>query len=76
MILYDKLQVFPGNSNQNGIVKNSLQEFATAKYIRFQPTTYYGWKALRVEVYGVLLKKGIFLLNLILSFPKINIIMV
>ncbi|XP_022793315.1 tyrosine-protein phosphatase Lar-like [Stylophora pistillata] len=50
-------KIFPGNSNQNGIVKNSLREFSSAKFIRFQPTTYHIWKALRVEVYGVLLTK-------------------
>ncbi|XP_022777801.1 neogenin-like, partial [Stylophora pistillata] len=50
-------KVFPGNSNRNGIVKNSLQEFSSGKFIRFQPTTYHSWKVLRVEVYGVLLTK-------------------
>ncbi|PFX13684.1 Lactadherin [Stylophora pistillata] len=50
-------KVFPGNSNQNGIVKNNLREFSSAKFIRFQPTTYHSWKSLRVEVYGVLLTK-------------------
>ncbi|XP_022783169.1 neogenin-like [Stylophora pistillata] len=49
--------VFPGNSNQSGIIKNSLQEFASATFIRFQPIAYNIWKVLRVEVYGVLLTK-------------------
>ena len=60
-ILHHKPQVFPGNSNQNGIVKNSLQEVAIAKFIRFQPTTYRNFKGLRVEVYGIILTKGIYI---------------
>ena len=59
-----KIQVFSGNSNQRDIIKNNLQEFASAKFIRFQPTTYHNWKALMVEVYGILLTKGIYLLLL------------
>ena len=58
-----------GNSNQNGIVKNNLQEFECAKFIRFKPTAYSGFKALRVEVYGILLTKGIYLF-LFLSPPE------
>ena len=57
-----KLQVFPGNSNQRDIIKNNLREFASGKLIRFQPTAYYSFKALMVEVYGILLTKGINLL--------------
>ena len=37
-----------------------------ARFIRFVPTEYYGYKALRVEVYGVLLSTGI---NSIFSVP-------
>ena len=62
--MYKKIQVFPGNSNQRDIIKNNLREFASAKFIRFQPTAYYNWKALMVEVYGILLTKGIYLLLL------------
>ncbi|PFX30135.1 Protein sidekick-2 [Stylophora pistillata] len=50
-------RLFPGNSNRNGITKNSLQDFASAKFIRFQPTEYNAYKALRVEVYGILLTR-------------------
>ena len=50
-------------------MKNSLQEFESAKFIRFKPTAYSGFKALRVEVYGILLTKGIYLL-LFLSPPE------
>ena len=60
--LFHKLQVFSGNSDNSGTIKNSLREFASAKFIRFQPKAYSMWKALRVEVYGVLLTKGIYLL--------------
>ena len=58
-----KLQVFPGNKDRNSIITNSLEEFASAKFIRFQPTAYSGYKGLRVEVYGILLSKGIYLLS-------------
>ncbi|XP_022808474.1 uncharacterized protein LOC111345455 [Stylophora pistillata] len=50
-------KVFTGNANRNTIKKNSLQEFASTKFIRFWPTAYHNWKVLRVEVYGVLLTK-------------------
>ena len=53
------LQVFNGNSGRNDIVKHSLKEYASARFIRFQPTTYSGHKALRVEVFGVLVSRGI-----------------
>ena len=52
------LQVFDGNSGKNDIVKNSLEEFAIARFIRFQPTSYSGYKSLRVEVYGTLVSAG------------------
>ena len=60
---YNKLQVFLGNVDQNNITKNSLKEFSSAKFIRFQPTAYNSRKALRVEVYGIAPTKGIFLLS-------------
>ena len=52
------LQVFYGNSGKNDVVKNSLEEFASARFIRFQPTAFSGYKALRVEVFGALLSAG------------------
>ena len=51
--------MFNGNSGRNDIVKHSLKEYASARFIRFQPTTYSGHKALRVEVFGVLVSRGI-----------------
>ena len=53
------MQVFRGNSNNYGIQENHLQDFASAKFIRFQPIGYSGFKALRVEAFGMLLTKGI-----------------
>ena len=53
------LQVFNGNSGRDDIVKHSLKEYASARFMRFQPTTYSGHKALRVEVFGVLVSRGI-----------------
>ena len=52
------LQVFDGNSGKHDIVKNSLEVFASARFIRFQPTSYSGFKTLRVEVYGALVSAG------------------
>ena len=46
------LQVFDGNSGKQDIVKNSLEEFASARFIRFQPTALNSFKCLRVEVFG------------------------
>ena len=51
-------QVFNGNSGRNDIVKHSLKEYASARFIRFQPTTFNIHKALRVEVYGILVSTG------------------
>ena len=53
------LQEFNGNSGKNDIVKHRLKEYASARFIRFQPTTYSGHKALRVEVFGILISAGI-----------------
>ena len=44
-------------------MKNSLKEFASAKFIRFLPTKYNKFKVLRVEAYGILLTKGIYLFS-------------
>ena len=52
------LQVFDGNTGKLDTVNNSLDEFASARFIRFQPTSYFGYKALRVEVYGALMSAG------------------
>ena len=54
------LQEFNGNSGRNDIVKHSLKEYASARFIRFQPTTFKNHKALRVEVFGILLSAGTF----------------
>ena len=51
-------QVFDGNSGKHDIVKNSLKEFASARFIRFQPTAFHNYKALRVEIYGALVSAG------------------
>ncbi|KAL9950685.1 hypothetical protein ACROYT_G043224 [Oculina patagonica] len=48
-------KVFNGNSGRNDIVKHSLKKVVSARFIRFQPTKYNTHKALRVEVYGVLI---------------------
>ena len=53
-------------TGRKDIVKHSLGEYALARFIRFVPTEYYGYKALRVEVYGVLLSTGT---NSIFSVP-------
>ena len=52
------LQVFDGNSGKHDIVKNSLEVFASARFIRFQPTAFQKFKCLRVEVYGALVSAG------------------
>ena len=52
------LQEFNGNSGRNDTVKHRLKEYASARFIRFQPTTYKNNKALRVEVFGILISAG------------------
>ena len=50
--------MFNGNSGIKDIVKHSLKKVVSARFIQFQPTKYYTHKALRVEVFGVLLSTG------------------
>ena len=52
------LQVFDGNSGKHDIVKNNLEVFASARFIRFQPTAFNNFKCLRVEVFGALVSAG------------------
>ena len=52
------LQVFYGNTGRNDIVKHNLEEVIIASFIRFQPTDFFGHKALRVELYGTLKSLG------------------
>ena len=56
-------QVFNGNSGKDDIVKHSLKEYASARLIRFQPTTSNNHKALRVEVFGTLISSGAFCIS-------------
>jgi len=44
-------KVFPGNTDDISIVKNSLSTAAKARFVRFYPVTYQGWPCLRVEIY-------------------------
>ena len=55
------MQVFHGNSGRNDTVKHNLKEIARARFIQFQPTNYSTYKALRVEVFGILKPTGILL---------------
>ncbi|PFX14772.1 Lactadherin [Stylophora pistillata] len=43
-------KVFPGNSNQNSIVKHSLRNKFKARYVRFYPVTYNSYPCLRIEI--------------------------
>ena len=52
------LQVFHGNTGRNDIVKHNLEEVIIASFVRFQPTDFFGHKALRVELYGALKSLG------------------
>ncbi|XP_022807816.1 uncharacterized protein LOC111344820 [Stylophora pistillata] len=49
-------KVFSGNSGRHDIVKHNLRD-VRARFIRFQPVKFQRRKALRVEVYGVLISK-------------------
>ncbi|XP_022779915.1 polycystic kidney disease protein 1-like 2 isoform X2 [Stylophora pistillata] len=45
-------KVFDGNTDQNTVVKHFLHAPFRARYIRFQPVTYYERISMRVELYG------------------------
>ncbi|XP_068728220.1 cell adhesion molecule DSCAML1-like isoform X2 [Montipora capricornis] len=47
-------KVFHGNTGRNDTVKHNLEEVIIASFVRFQPTDFFGHKALRVELYGAL----------------------
>ncbi|PFX14396.1 Receptor-type tyrosine-protein phosphatase delta [Stylophora pistillata] len=49
-------KIFSGNSGRHDIVKHNLKDMR-ARFIRFQPVNFKRKKALRVEVYGVLISK-------------------
>ncbi|XP_068727961.1 uncharacterized protein [Montipora capricornis] len=51
---YNASIVFHGNTGRNDIVKHNLEEVIIASFVRFQPTDFFGHKALRVELYGAL----------------------
>ncbi|CAH3034577.1 unnamed protein product [Pocillopora meandrina] len=44
--------VFDGNKDRNSIVYNELNPPITARFIRFQPVSWYGHISMRVELYG------------------------
>lgn len=45
-------EVFPGNNDENTVVKHYLRHNVTALLVRFFPETYFTYPAMRVEVYG------------------------
>ena len=45
-------KVFPGNKDQNTVVKHYLRHNVTALLIRFLPESWHNYIAMRVEVYG------------------------
>ncbi|XP_015763700.1 PREDICTED: receptor-type tyrosine-protein phosphatase T-like [Acropora digitifera] len=47
-------KIFNGNSGYMDVVKHSLVSFTRARFVKFQPTEFNHRKALRVEIYGVL----------------------
>ncbi|XP_015750209.1 PREDICTED: contactin-associated protein like 5-1-like isoform X1 [Acropora digitifera] len=53
-----KDKIFNGNSGKEEVVKHSLLSSTRARFLRFQPTEFKNWKALRVEIYGVPVPAG------------------
>ena len=45
------LQVFIGNRDKDGIVKNSLSPDVKARFFRFYPVTYDVYPCVRVEIF-------------------------
>lgn len=52
MSFFFHFKMFPGNNDQNTVVKNYLRHNITALLIRFFPEIYFTYPAMRVEVYG------------------------
>ena len=57
-VILTDLQIFDANNGRNDIVKHNLVETARASIVRFQPTEFRNHKALRVELYGVIVPAG------------------
>jgi hypothetical protein len=45
-------KIFPGNTDQNSIVKHALKSAIIARYIRVRPKTWFGTISMRMELYG------------------------
>ena len=45
-------QDFAGNTDPDTVVYNDLNPPIRARYIRFQPVSWYDWITMRVELYG------------------------
>ena len=48
---YNGGQVFTGNTDRNTVVRHNLNTPITARYIRFNPQSWYTWISGRFEVY-------------------------
>ena len=46
------IQEFTGNADRNTIVSHDLNPPIRARYIRFRPTAWLDWIAMRAELYG------------------------
>ena len=51
VILFYSSQIFPGNKDRNGIVKNSLRNVVKSRYVRFYPVSYNSFTCLGVEIF-------------------------
>jgi hypothetical protein len=49
---YEGGKIFPGNTDQNTIVKHALTPAIIARYIRVRPKTWYVHISMRMELYG------------------------
>ena len=46
------LQIFPGNSDRNSVMKNILSPAISARHVRIHPVSWTNWISMRIELYG------------------------
>ena len=51
MFILLHLQVFPGNTDRNTVVKNYLRAAVKARFVRFYFVNYNNWPVIRVEIF-------------------------
>ena len=61
MLSCNFLQLFRGARDRNTVVKNPFKRPFVARFVKFHPVSWYGHISMRVELYGSLVGKLLFI---------------